>query len=92
MSIAWYDLVGTVGVGIILIAYFLLQVERIDVQGITYSSVNLIGAALITVSLVYEFNFSAFLIEICWMAISVFGIARYIRQRHATKPARGTKS
>ena len=81
MSIEWYDLVGTVGVVLILTIYYLLQVERINAQGFIYSFVNLLGAGLIAVSLVYEFNFSALLIEICWVLISLIGVARYLRQR-----------
>lgn len=81
MSLAWYDWIGTIGVVMILIAYLLLQVERINPNAIPYSAVNLIGSGLIAVSLVYEFNFSAFVIEVCWMAISVIGIGRTLWHR-----------
>jgi len=81
MAIEWYDLVGLAGVALILFAYFLLQVGRIDPLGLAYSVANLIGAALITMSLIYEFNFSAFLIEVCWMVISLVGVRRYFQQR-----------
>ena len=81
MNLAWYDFVGTAGVTIILLAYFALQVERLDPQGFAYSAANFLGAALIAVSLVFEFNFSAMLIEICWMAISLIGILRIVRGR-----------
>ncbi|HCU89119.1 MAG TPA: hypothetical protein DGR97_04210 [Gammaproteobacteria bacterium] len=84
MSIEWYDLVGTVGVVLILTIYYLLQVGRIEPRGFIYSFVNLLGAGFIAVSLVYEFNFSALLIEICWMLISLIGVARYLRQRSTT--------
>jgi hypothetical protein len=76
MSIEWYDVVGFLGVLLVLIAYYLLQVGRLDPHGLAYSVVNLAGAGLITVSLLFEFNFSAFLIEICWIAISAMGVAR----------------
>ena len=81
MAIEWYDVVGLTGVVFILLAYFLLQVGRIDPLGLVYSVANLIGAGLITMSLIYEFNFSAFLIEVCWMVISLVGIRRYFQQR-----------
>lgn len=85
MTIEWYDLVGTAGVILILIIYYLLQVGRINAQGLLYSVANFVGAGLIAVSLVNQFNFSALLIEICWMLISLIGIARYLRQRRAAK-------
>ena len=85
MTIEWYDLVGTAGVILVLIFYYLLQVGRIDARRVMYSTANFIGAGLIAVSLLYQFNFSALLIEISWMLISLIGIARYLRQRGVQK-------
>lgn len=75
-GIAWYDVVGTVGVVLILAAYFLLQTERWSGQSLSYSLVNLIGSLMITVSLIYDFNLSSFIIEVAWIAISIYGILR----------------
>lgn len=76
MSLAWYDLVGTAGVVLILVAYFLLQTERWSGQSLSYSLVNLLGSLMITVSLLYDFNLSSFIIEVAWIAISIYGIVR----------------
>ena len=78
MTIEWYDIVGTSGVVIILVAYFLLQTERMKSVDLLYSVLNLIGAAFITISLLYDFNLSAFIIELFWIALSFYGILRYI--------------
>ena len=88
MTFEWYDLVGTAGVILILIIYYLLQVGRINVQGPIYSVANFVGAGLIAVSLIFKFNFSALLIEICWMLISLIGIARYLRERRAASASK----
>ena len=76
MNFAWYDFVGTLGVTLILVAYFLLQTERLSGQSVGYSVVNLVGSLLITVSLIYDFNLSSFIIEMAWIAISLYGIVR----------------
>ena len=81
MNFAWYDVVGTIGVVMILIAYFLLQTERLSGQSVGYSVVNLVGSLMIAVSLLYAFNLSSFIIEIAWIAISIYGI---VRARRAT--------
>ena len=88
MTFEWYDLVGTVGVILILIIYYLLQVGRINVQGRIYSVANFVGAGLIAVSLIFKFNFSALLIEICWMLISLIGVARFIKERRAASASK----
>jgi hypothetical protein len=87
MNIAWYDVVGTGGVAMILVAYFLLQTERWSGQSVGYSVVNLVGSLMITVSLMYDFNLSSFIIEMAWIAISIYGIAR-ARRGAATQASR----
>ena len=63
MSPAWYDLVGYGGVLLIVVSYLLLQLKRLDSDGLTYSLLNAAGAALIIVSLFYAFNASAMVVE-----------------------------
>ena len=77
----WHDVVGVVGVALILGAYLLLQLRKIRSTTLGYSLVNGLGSALIIVSLARDFNFSAFLIEVFWLAISLVGVVRYFRQR-----------
>ncbi|MGR8920730.1 MAG: CBU_0592 family membrane protein [Gammaproteobacteria bacterium] len=38
---------------------------------------------MITVSLVFEFNLSAFIIEMFWIGASVYGIAQSLKHRAA---------
>lgn len=68
------DLIGLAGVFIILIAYGLLTLEKMDPKGWRYSASNGLGAALILISLFYSFNLASFVIEIAWLAISGFGL------------------
>lgn len=68
------DVVGLVGVGIILIAYLLLQFSVIKIEHYSYSIVNAAGSLLILYSLFYNWNFSAVVIETAWFFISLFGI------------------
>lgn len=86
MSFAWYDAIGTVGVACVLAAYFLLQTGRLAATTMSYSLTNLVGAGLITVSLMFAFNFAAFVIEVCWMAISLIGIRRALQTARASTP------
>lgn len=72
----WHDLVGNLGVIIILVTYLAVQIDRIDVTGIRYSILNGIGAVMIIFSLMVEFNLSAIVMEFAWLLISIFGIAR----------------
>lgn len=76
MEYQWHDLLGNLGVVLILGTYTFVQVDRLDVRRISYSVLNALGAGLITVSLVFDFNLSAFVIELCWLLVSCYGIFR----------------
>ena len=81
MNIAWYDIVGTLGVAVIIVTYALLQTGRVRSDQLVYSLMNAIGATLILGSLYYDFNFPSFVVEFFWLAISLFGIGRYLLKR-----------
>ncbi|WP_371396375.1 hypothetical protein [Fretibacter rubidus] len=74
MSYHWYDFVGNIGIVLILGAYAALQIGKLTPQMRLYSVLNAMGAALILVSLYFDFNLSAFLIEIAWLLISLYAL------------------
>ena len=74
----WYDFIGNIGVFMILLAYFLLQLNRIDNHSLSFSLMNFCGAFMILVSLYFDFNLSAFVIEFFWLLISMYGIYKYL--------------
>ena len=76
-----YDILGTVGVAIIILTYVLLQLERVRSDQLAYSVLNAAGASLILISLYYAFNFPSFVVEFFWLLISLFGIAKYLLRR-----------
>jgi len=81
MIYEWHDVVGNVGVFCLLLAYLLLQLEKISSRQLRYNALNLLGSFLILVSLTVDFNFSSVLIEIFWFLISLIGIVKYLRTR-----------
>jgi hypothetical protein len=72
----WHDFAGSAGVILIVGAYLMLQLEHSSSNDLPYLLANALGAALILLSLFVEFNLSAFLMELFWLAISVFGLYR----------------
>ncbi len=79
---------GMIGVVLILISYMLLQLEKLPATSFLYSATNGVGALLILVSLMYDFNLPAFIIEAFWLLISIYGVVRFFssdRSRSATR-------
>jgi len=77
-----FDAIGLAGVAAIIAAFFLLQAKKVRYDDYSYLFLNGAGAALIIVSLLYEFNLSAFVMESIWVAISIYGaVKRYSGSR-----------
>ncbi|RLA00571.1 MAG: hypothetical protein DRQ47_09300 [Gammaproteobacteria bacterium] len=77
----WSDILGLLGSILIIIGYLLLQMEKISSKKFIYSFINGLGALLIIVSLYFNFNLSAFVIEFFWLLISIFGLYKWARQQ-----------
>ncbi len=74
MTYTIYDFIGNIGIVMILYAYWGLQTDRLSSRSPRYNIFNAVGAVAILVSLLFKFNLSAFLIELAWLAISVYGL------------------
>lgn len=79
MDYHWYDLIGNLGVATIVLSYLALQAGWLEGRGLRYSAANAVGAFFVLVSLCFDFNLSAFVVEAFWMAISLFGVVRGLR-------------
>lgn len=79
MNYGLMDLVGNIGVAILVVTYLLLQLDKLKSADLAYSALNALGASLIVVSLIVDFNLSALLMEVFWVLISFIGIGRHLR-------------
>ena len=73
------DFLGNIGVVVLMGTYLMLQLNKLSSDGLAYSLLNAIGASLVVVSLLSNFNLSALLVEVFWVLISLVGIYRYFR-------------
>ena len=76
-----YDVAGLIGSAIVIIAYFATQAGWFSANDPRFAWANLIGAALIIASLTMDWNLAAFVMEIFWILISVYGRLRYYAHR-----------
>lgn len=72
----FYQWLGIVGVGFYISSYLLLQVGLLRGASYTYTSMNLVGASLVLLSLMSAFNLASAIIQATWIVISIFGLAR----------------
>ena len=82
--------IGLLGAALILGAYAGVQLKKLDPHDLPALLLNLGGASLVIVSLIFEFNLAAFLLEAAWVGIAVAGLFSWLRkkqQRPGTPPA-----
>jgi hypothetical protein len=86
LSIPFFEIVGMMGVLQFLLAFLLLQLDKLTTRTLTYQLLNAIGAALILYSLCFRFNLSAVTIETCWLLISIYGVVRILSRTDKPDP------
>lgn len=79
------DLLGYAGVSLVVVTYGLSQMGRMDVKRPLYPALNGVGALLILISLYFRPNPPSVVIEFFWLAISVLGLIRALRNKRGAR-------
>jgi len=77
--ITFSTLVGTVGVGILLFAFFLVTFRLIGQNGKLYSSLNIVGALLACYASVLIDYIPFVVLEGAWAAVACVGLAKAVK-------------
>lgn len=81
-TVQWADVMGLVGVLLSIGAYFALQAGFIKGEGYLYASLQTLGAICLLLSLAHDFNLSSAIIQVTYIAIGGFGMARFYYLTH----------
>ncbi len=73
------DIIGSIGVGLILIAYFLGTEKLIKNDGKLYFVLNIIGAGLACYASLLINYWPFVILEGTWMLVSVYGMMRAMK-------------
>lgn len=76
MEMSAFEAMGLVGVAFYLGSYAALQFDWIDGKKMIYPFLNFMAASCVLVSLFENFNMPSLLIQVSWIAISLYGITR----------------
>jgi hypothetical protein len=76
MSLDPFTIAGVIGTALIVGAFFGNQQGWLATSDWRYPFANLVGAVLILLSLITEWNLPAAIIECFWAAISIYGLLR----------------
>ncbi|MCZ8136416.1 MAG: permease [Porphyrobacter sp.] len=76
----WPSIVGLFGTACIIGAYAYLTLAKATNPFLLHG-INLLGAALLTVSLIYHTNWASLVLEFFWAGIALLGLAKAWRNR-----------
>ena len=83
MTLTTIDIIGLTAPVLFLFAYAMISMGKWQAESLRFQVMNFLGAAAILISLTKDFNLPVFILEICWGAISVYGIRKAWRARKA---------
>lgn len=69
-----YQVIGIVGSAFIVFAFYFIQKNKNRMM--FYNVINLIGAILLSISLIKQPNIGSIAIEVFWIIISIYGIVK----------------
>lgn len=80
-ALHWSDVVGNMGVLLLVATYYLLQADKIDAKGFWYSFNNCVVAILLFVNLYFKPVLANITLEVFWLGISLFGIYKWYKRK-----------
>jgi hypothetical protein len=75
-----YIACGVLGAGCFVATYFGTLQGWLDVGSWRFPAINLLGAALVLVSLIDAWNLPSVILECFWGTISIYGLVRNLRR------------
>jgi hypothetical protein len=80
------DWIGSIGVTILLLAYFLNLTDRLSKESLAYIIMNLIGAGLACAASVLLKYLPFIILEGAWMCVSLYSLLTHHRTAANTSP------
>lgn len=68
--------VGLIGFATYAVSFALVQVGRMDGNGLAYTLCNIAAASLVLVSMFDQFNLGSLLTQLTWIGVGIVGVGR----------------
>ena len=67
---------GWIGIAIVLLAYFLITLKKLDRESKLYHSMNLVGAFLVGINAIINEAYPSGILNIIWTFIAIYGLIK----------------
>ncbi len=76
------DLIGFIGVAILLVAYFLNLINKVNKDDFSYLIMNFIGAGAACLASILLHYLPFIILEACWTIVSAIGLLTFFRRKN----------
>ncbi|MDQ3632916.1 MAG: hypothetical protein M3405_00180 [Acidobacteriota bacterium] len=76
----WIDVLGWIGALLILTAYALISLKKVEGDSLFYQLLNIVGSIFLVINTYYWKAFPSTLVNVVWAIIAVFAIAVIARK------------
>ena len=70
------DIIGWAGSAMIVIAYILISLHKVNAASMIYQILNVVGSALLIVHTVYYHTMPAVALNVVWLCVGIIAIIR----------------
>jgi len=77
----YFEALGILGFTLYVLSYVLLTMGKVSSDNAPYFVMNLCAASLVLIGLTASFNLASAMIQIFWVAVSIFAIATRLSRR-----------
>ncbi len=74
-----FDILGWIGMVLVLVAYFLLSLEKIS-NGILYQALNLLAAIFMAIGLYPKSAWFSFKLQVVWGLVAIIAIIKITKK------------
>jgi cell division protein FtsW (lipid II flippase) len=73
------ELIGWVGMALVLVAYLLITLKKVEIDSKSYHSMNLVGAFMIGFNSVVNGAYPSGVLNIIWGLIAIYGLIQGLK-------------
>ena len=84
------DIIGWIGTGLIVVAYFLVSNKKVSSTGAVYQFMNLFGALGVGANVLYQKAWPSVALQCIWFLIAVVSLLRIKKDKHLPQPTNET--
>ena len=74
------EILGWIGAGLVILAYFLVSTKKLPPTSVTYQLMNLFGALGVGINVFIKGAYPSLVIQIVWALIALYGLYKALKR------------